>query len=745
MKQTMCIFQGWRWLTAIVVIGFLSACGGGDGGRSTILGVGDISPVVLPPVPGVPPTVTAVAPTLNAVGVPVNTRVITAAFSKAMDSASLNTSSFMLACPASTPISSGVVSYLPASRTASLTLPVNVSLPPDTVCTATVTLAARDTLGLALASNFVWQFTTGVTAAVDTTPPTVTNTINANGATNVAVNTKVGATFSEFMAPSTITATSFTLRQGTNLIPGAITYSGVSAVFTPTSNLAFNTLYTATVTTLATDLAGNPMASDYVWSWTTTSAPDTTAPTVIGTINANGATNVAINTKVGATFSEGMDPLTITNLNFSLKVSSTGANVPGVIDYSGVNAAFAPATNLAPATRYTVTVKGGVGGVEDLAGNPMVNDFSISWTTAALADTTPPSVTLVSPPHLATNVAVGSKVTATFDEAMDPLTINNANFTVAGVIGTVVFDAINKVATFTPATALAKNTSYTATVTRGVADLASNHMANDKVWTFTTEAAVVLAPVIDLLTAAPFGTFGGTAGMTNQGTNTVINGDIGTTATGTSAITGFHDAANIYTQTPSNIGNVTGKIFTCAISTTGSNSAVRSEPDCAAATQARLDAQTAYLALVAKPVGGASPAPGANLSGVTLLPGTYVAPAGTFMIQGGNLTLDAAGDANATWIFQMATTLTVGGPGAAFPRSIILAGGALAKNVFWQVGSAATINAGGGGTMVGTIIAQDGVTFSTAGNVDIVTLNGRALSLGASVTMVNTVINVPAP
>jgi hypothetical protein len=229
--------------------------------------------------------------------------------------------------------------------------------------------------------------------------------------------------------------------------------------------------------------------------------------------------------------------------------------------------------------------------------------------------------------------------------------------------------------------------------------------------------------------------------MTNQGTLTVINGDIGTTATGTSSITGFHDAANIYTQTPSNIGNVTGKISTCTNSTTGTNAAGPSAPDCAVATQARLDAQTAYDALVAKAVGGASPAPGANLAGVTLQAGTYKAPGGSFMIQGGDLTL--TGDANAVWVFQMATTLTVGGPGAAAPQSIILAGGALAKNVFWQVGSAATINAGGGGTMVGTIIAKDGVTFSTAGNVALVTLNGRALSLGASVTMVNTVINVP--
>ena len=82
----------------------------------------------------------------------------------------------------------------------------------------------------------------------------------------------------------------------------------------------------------------------------------------------------------------------------------------------------------------------------------------------------------------------------------------------------------------------------------------------------------------------------------------------------------------------------------------------------------------------------------------------------------------------------MATSLTVGGPGAAFPSSVILTNGAQAKNVFWQVGSAATINAGGGGTMVGTIISQAGATVSTSGTPGITTVDGRLLSLGPSVT-----------
>ncbi|BCO27784.1 hypothetical protein MIZ03_2675 [Rhodoferax lithotrophicus] len=610
----------------------VTACGGG--GQSPILGAGSLSPV-----PVVPLTVTAVSPLPNTLGVAINTRVLSAAFSQSMNPATLSTTSFTLACPTTTPIAGAAVSYVAASKIATLTLPVGTMLPVNTVCTTTITTAAKNSTGLALVSN-------------------------------------------------------------------------------------------------------------YIWSWTTALATDTTAPRVISTVHANNAINVPVNTRIDATFSEALNPLTLTNINFSMKQTVSGAAVTGTTSYSGVDALFIPLNALTPGTQYTMTLKGGAGGVEDLAANPMAVDYVWSWTTVA-ADVTAPLVTLVSPANLATNVATSTAVNATFNEAIDPLTISNASFTLAGVTGvagSVSFNALTKIATFTPNAALTAGTIYTATVTTGVTDLAGNNLALNKVWSFTTAAIPIVIPVIALNTAAPYGTFGGTAGMTNTGTLTQVNGDIGTIATGTSMVTGFHDTlGDIYTESPANIGAVNGRIYTCTNATTGPNSAVFSVPNCAIATQARLDAQTAYLALVAKPVGGASPAPGANLAGLTLLPGTYVAPGGSFMIQGGNLTLDAQGDANATWVFQMATTLTVGGPGAAFPQSIILAGGALPKNVFWQVGSFATINAAGGGTMVGTIISQAGTSFSTAGNVNIVTLEGRALSLGASVTLVDTVINVPAP
>jgi hypothetical protein len=163
----------------------------------------------------------------------------------------------------------------------------------------------------------------------------------------------------------------------------------------------------------------------------------------------------------------------------------------------------------------------------------------------------------------------------------------------------------------------------------------------------------------------------------------------------------------------------------------------------AMATQALLDANAAYLSIspASKP-GGIDPGAG-ELGGLTLAPGIYKSASGTFKITSGDLTLDGKGDPNAEWIFQTSAGLTVGVAGPAGARSVVMINGAAPKNVYWYVGSAATINGAGGGIMVGTIIASAGVTFSTAGNAVQTVLNGRAISLVASVTMVNTTINVP--
>ena len=240
--------------------------------------------------------------------------------------------------------------------------------------------------------------------------------------------------------------------------------------------------------------------------------------------------------------------------------------------------------------------------------------------------------------------------------------------------------------------------------------------------------------------------------MTNQGTSTVINGSIGTTGVST-LITGFHDSGPgcTYTETTSNIGFVNGAIDTAPPPPTVGCPTEGTAVTSAVAAKAAADALTAYLALVAFPGGqDVSTCPGCGggsageLGNRTLAPGIYKSAPGTFDITQGDLTLDAKGDPNAFWVFQMATSLTVGTPAA--HRSVLLVNGALAKNVFWQVGTAATINGIlGGGTMSGTIISQAGVSVSTAGVAAVTTINGRALALSGPITLVNTVINVPAP
>ena len=649
------------WFGALLLTTMLAGCGGGgDQGRDPILGSGGIA------VP--PPMVTAVAPVNNASGVAVNNTVITAAFSKDMNAATINTSTFLLSCPAGTAIA-GTVSYVPASRVAMFRLSGN--LPFSTTCTATITTGATDTTGFPLVSNFVWTFTTA--AAPDVTRPRVIITVPATtipGPTpGVPSNTAITATFSEDMAPATITAASFTVTCPAPCVnpAGSVSYvvGSRTAVFTPSAALAAGTIYTATITTAVTDLAGNalagnqvplPAASNYVWTFLTVGAVAPANISVLSTNPTAGATGVcpgaAINVNFGVPSGARMDPTTITAGTFTVKgpgpsfASVTPASVSLDV-VTGRVATFTPQSPLAPDVTYTALIKGGNSGVRDLIvpGNVMANDFS--WT-----------------------------------------------FTVG------------------PAT--------------GVCGPPTNQ------------------PSVNLGSASSFGAFGGSAGITNSGILTVVNGDLGTTAVST-AVTGFHDAGPgcTYTETPLNIGTVNGKIYTAAPPPTVACPSEGTATTFAIATQARADALAAYNSLVAR-AGGPDPGAG-NLGSLVLVPGVYTAAAGSFRIQGGNLTLDGQGNANSIWVFQMASTLTVGGPGAAFPQSVILVNGAQAKNVFWQVGSAATINAAGGGTMVGTIISQAGASFSTTGTVTPVTLNGRVLSLGASVTVANTIINVPAP
>ncbi len=504
---------------------------------------------------------------------------------------------------------------------------------------------------------------------------------------------------------------------------------------------------------------------------------DATRPRVTRTVPATvipgPASGVANNAALSATFSKAMKASSINTSSFTLSCAAPCVAPQGTVSYAvdSRSAVFSPVTPLTNGTTYTATV---TSAATDLSGNalagnqgalPAASNYAWSFTVAAAAPVGNPAVTLTSPQADAVGVCPASAITARFTVPsglqMDPSSINASTFTVTGpsavsASSVTLDEATGTIATFTPASALTAGTTYTATLkgsSSGVRDLASpgNTMTSDVTWRFTTGTTSASCPAgapapsqFPLGAAVTFGTFGGSAGMTNMGILTVINGDIGTTAIST-AVTGLHDAGPgcTYTETGSNAGFVNGLIYTAAPPPTAACPSEGNATTFALATKVRADALTLYNALAALPA-GSDPGAG-SLSGLVLAPGVYTAASGSFKLQGSDLTLDAQGNPNAVFVFQMASSLTVGGPGAAFPRNIILVGGAQAKNVFWQVGSAATINAAGGGTMVGTIVSQAGAAFSTAGNVNILTLNGRALSLGASVTLVNTVINVPAP
>jgi hypothetical protein len=271
--------------------------------------------------------------------------------------------------------------------------------------------------------------------------------------------------------------------QGSTPVSGTVNYNGSGVTFTPAATLTPNTVYTATITAGAKDLSGKALANPYVWSWTTGSAPDVTPPMVTSTINANGATNVSINTKVGAFFTEAIDPLTITSTTFTLMQGTTP--VAGTVNGVAFAVTFTPATSLTPNTVYTATL---TTGIKDLAGNALASPYTWSWTTAAVPDTTSPTVSSTIPVNNDTSMSINSALAAVFSEAMDPSTVNSATFILMQgatlVPGTVTYLGVT--AAFVPTTALAYNTMYTATISTGAKDLAGNPLAANYQWSFTT-------------------------------------------------------------------------------------------------------------------------------------------------------------------------------------------------------------------------------------------------------------------
>lgn len=325
-------------LFAVMVLGALVAgCGsGGGGGGTTSLDI-------------IPPDITQTLPANGDTNVGTTTPIVIT-FSEPMNSESVRVA-FSLTKKA-TPSDKIACAFSYNGSTATFTPP---TLDDNIEYTATIAASAKDTAGNSLGSDHAWTFKTGI--GRDTTPPTVQSF--APTGSSVGINSTIAITFSEPMNTATV-STAFTLKQGTTDIPGTLSFTGATAVFTPTSFLDPSKTYTATITTAAKDLAGNGMAAPFTWDFTTAPPPavDLEAPSVVQNSNLPTGTGVPRDTPISVSFNEPITPFYYGSINgYPTKVD---------IDYTTNTVTMTPTTLLAASTTYTVSIR-----VRDLAGNLM--------------------------------------------------------------------------------------------------------------------------------------------------------------------------------------------------------------------------------------------------------------------------------------------------------------------------------------------------------------------------------------
>ena len=487
------------------------------------------------------PTVTSESPSPNSTGV-ANTTTLTATFNESVVVSSITTTSFVLKDSNNNTVTA-TVSYTDSNHTAALT--PSSPLSASTKYTATIS-GVTDAAGNVMASPFSWSFTTAAAVA-----PTVTSETPASAATNVAVSTAPTATFNEAVQSSTV---SFTLKNSSgSSVAGSVSYNSTTNVTTftptPTSALAYNTTYTATVSG-AQSTSGVTMTAPFSWSFTTDAAP----PSVTSKTPASGAKGVAVSTAPTAKFNKAVQASTI---SFTLK-NSSGSSVAATVAYNSSNntATLTPSAALAYSTTYTATVSG----AKDSAGDPMTSAVSWSFTTAAAVA---PIVTSETPASAATNVAVSTAPTATFNEAVQSSTMSFTlkNSSGSSVAGSVSYNSTTNVTTLTltPTSALAYNTTYTATVS-GAESTSGVTMTAPFSWSFTTVAAVT--PTVTSETPATSAT--GVA--TNSNVTATFNESVqassittstfvlkGSSSSSVTATVAYNSSTNTATLTPSSL------------------------------------------------------------------------------------------------------------------------------------------------------------------------------------------------
>ena len=642
------------------------------------------------------PQVVSTDPANSSTGIGVS-RTVNATFNEQIDPSTLNTQTFTL-LQGTTPIP-GTVQYTGLTAT----FAPSTDLAFATLYTASLSTGVRSVAAneVSLASSYTWSFTT----AQSTAAPVITTTTPGNGSTGVNPNQSITATFNTAMNPATLNDQTFSLQQGAASVTGTISYSGTTATFTPAAPLAVDLVYTATVTTGAQNTVGVGLASNDSWTFTT-APPAPLAPMVTVVDPQGSALGVALNTSVRAAFNEPMHCTTLTSATFTVTAST--AAVPGVVSCSGNTATFTPTNPLAPGTNYSATIVGGAEGVKDPAGNAMATSFNWSFTTV---ENQAPLVASTSPENGAIGICPNAVIQATFDSAMAPASFSAETFTLTTannpVSGAISYNTANHTASFTPSSDLTTATNYVATLTTGITDNEGNPLANNVVWRFATGPTLCQAPV-QLNSLSTFVAVAG-AGLTNSnsGGTTTLNGNVGLSPTATCL----------------------GDGSPCSATDPVINGTLYANDPAGVAAAAKLDLTNAYNDAAGRPSGTVVN----DLSGLTLAPGVYTSGSTMSIAVNGTLVLDALGDPNGVWIFQVGSSLTING-GA----KLLLVNGANASNVFWAVFASSTL--GNNVSFAGNVLAGSSNSVGTGS-----TVVGRLLCRTGQITLLSDTINLPGP
>ncbi|MCR6719800.1 MAG: Ig-like domain-containing protein [Chitinophagaceae bacterium] len=357
-----------------------------------------------------------------------------------------------------------------------------------------------DENGNALAADFTSSFTTA--PFVDNVAPEVVSVTPVANATGVPVAANATVVFSEDMNINSLSELNFEIRTaGGLLVPITLTYNPATrtATMIPEAPLAYATNFTGIVKSGAEgvkDIAGNALASDYTWSFS--SETDQVAPLVVQIDPASNATAVPVTTPVNIRFSEAMLAGSITTFNIEVRDGSNNL-VAGTLSYYPISfvAIFTPTEPLRYGMVYTVRVKSGATGVKDINGNLLAADFVWNFTTEP--DLIAPTITAVTPANNATGVQPTIVVTAVFSEELDVATINASTVELRNSANTLIPSTISynnttRTLSITPNSSLTGSMVFNVLIkagASGVKDLSGNALATNYTWSFATASTSI--------------------------------------------------------------------------------------------------------------------------------------------------------------------------------------------------------------------------------------------------------------